>query len=177
MKDSGITGLLNERDLAYLQQRECIEPSSIQFTKEGPYGCFSNFYPQENPIVYHDISYPTNEHFFQAMKTLDASQRKEIAALDEPKKAKFYCSKKANKIVLRSDWEQVKYSIMYWGVKEKFTTNKFCREMLLSTDHKQIIEWTWWGDEIWGMNSNTGIGNNALGKILKMIRDTELATG
>lgn len=42
------------------------------------YSFLSNFYP--TPITDNGIIYPTNEHFFQAMKTTDVEERKKIAA-------------------------------------------------------------------------------------------------
>ena len=46
----------------------------------------SNFY--ESPMTIQGITYPTNEHFFQAMKTLDPSERKKIASAQTPGRAK-----------------------------------------------------------------------------------------
>ena len=45
---------------------------------DGEYAFLSNFY--ESPMTIQGITYPTNEHFFQAMKTLDLSERKKIAS-------------------------------------------------------------------------------------------------
>lgn len=44
---------------------------------DGKYAFLSNFY--HAPFTYDGIEYPTNEHFFQAMKTLDQEERKKIA--------------------------------------------------------------------------------------------------
>jgi Xaa-Pro aminopeptidase len=53
---------------------------------DGEYAFLSNFY--DSPIEKDGIVYPTNEHFFQAMKTLDNEERKKIAAAETPGKAK-----------------------------------------------------------------------------------------
>ena len=52
---------------------------------DGKYAFLSNFY--HAPFTYDGIEYPTNEHFFQAMKTLDQEERKKIAAAASPGKA------------------------------------------------------------------------------------------
>ena len=52
----------------------------IEFEDE--YAFLSNFYP--SPFTHDGITYPTNEHFFQSMKTLDITERKAIAAAETP---------------------------------------------------------------------------------------------
>jgi len=46
----------------------------------------SNFY--DSPFIHDGIVYPTNEHFYQAMKTMSRKERKRIAALQSAGKAK-----------------------------------------------------------------------------------------
>jgi predicted NAD-dependent protein-ADP-ribosyltransferase YbiA (DUF1768 family) len=46
------------------------------------YEFLSNFYP--SPFTVDGIYYPTVEHYFQAMKTLNVEKRKEIAAASTP---------------------------------------------------------------------------------------------
>ena len=73
---------------------------------EGQYAFLSNFFP--SPIIYEGITYPTNEHFFQAMKTLDQEERRAIAAAGTPGKAK----RMGRQVSLRNDWEQVKVDVL-----------------------------------------------------------------
>lgn len=63
----------------------------------GEYDFLSNFYSQE--ITYDGIKYPTNEHAFQAAKTLDLAKRQAIAKLATPGQAK----RAGRKVLLRSD--------------------------------------------------------------------------
>ena len=44
---------------------------------DGHWAFLSNFY--WNEIEFEGITYPTNEHFFQAMKTLNINERRAIA--------------------------------------------------------------------------------------------------
>jgi len=54
------------------------------------------------------VEYPTVEHAFQAMKSLDGSERLVIAALETPGRAK----RAGRKVQLGPDWEQVSESAM-----------------------------------------------------------------
>lgn len=129
---------------------------------DGEYAFLSNFY--ESPIKGDDgITYPTVEHYFQAMKTLNKGQRQEIAAQDTPGKAK----RLGRAVNLRPDWEKVKSDVMRQGVTAKFQIPEL-REQLLATGDAILIEGNWWGDTCWGMCN--GVGENRLGKILMEVR-------
>ena len=115
-------------------------------------------------IVYEGISYPTNEHAFQATKTLDFDKRREIAKLSTPRDAK-----RAGRLLeLRPDWEEVKLGIMFDINSRKFWFHEHLKEKLLLTGDAELIEGNSWGDTFWGVCN--GIGRNELGKILMKIR-------
>jgi len=59
---------------------------------------------------------------------------------------------------------------MWSGLQQKFICPTF-KELLKNTENRQIIEWTWWNDQCWGMFDKTGTGCNALGKLLMKLRD------
>jgi ribA/ribD-fused uncharacterized protein len=69
---------------------------------------------------------------------------------------------------LRSDWEEVKDSIMQCGVLRKFQTNEEIRQILLSTGDEQIIEEAP-HEEYWGSGKD-GNGKNRMGQILMAVR-------
>lgn len=124
----------------------------------------SNFYP--SPISFEDISYPTVEHFYQAMKTEDVTERKLFSKLRTPAEAK-----KAGKILnIRSDWESIKDSIMEEGLRQKFVQGSVLSEMLLATEDVYLEEGNHWGDTYWGVDIRTGYGQNKLGKLLMKLR-------
>jgi len=130
------------------------------------YEFLHNYYP--HLITYEGINYPTNEHAFQAAKTLDIKLRKQIAACETPGKAKEL----GNAIPLRPDWEAVKTGIMEEICRLKFA-DPTLKEQLLATEGCYLIEGNHWGDTCWGMVN--GKGENRLGQILMKIRDEELA--
>ena len=134
---------------------------------DGQYAFLSNFYP--SPFVHDGIAYPTNEHFFQAMKTLDIDERKKIAAAETPGLAK----RMGRKVQLRSDWEKIKVDVMRTGLMLKFTDAALA-EKLLATGDEELVEGNWWHDNTWGnchcpQCSRIG-GRNLLGMLLMELR-------
>ncbi len=110
------------------------------------------------------ITYPTTEHAFQAQKTHDMEERKRIARLLTPRKAK----NAGREVDLREDWENVKIDIMTQVTRLKFRRPDL-RQKLLGTGDAELIESNTWEDKIWGVCN--GVGENHLGKILMKIRD------
>lgn len=129
---------------------------------EGEFAFLSNFYEAE--VEYEGIKYPTNEHAFQAAKSLNPARRLEIAMLDTPGKAK----RAGRNLLLRHDWEQVKYDIMLDIVFAKFYQHPELATKLLATGDAELIEGNWWNDTTWGVCN--GVGSNWLGRILMMVR-------
>lgn len=134
---------------------------------DGQYAFLSNFYP--SPFIHEGIVYPTNEHFFQAMKTLDIDERKKIAAAETPGLAK----RMGRNVQLRSDWEKVKVYYMELGLRLKFA-NKALAEKLIATGDEELVEGNWWCDQTWGScNCPKHIripGRNLLGMLLMELR-------
>lgn len=128
----------------------------------GEFEFLSNFYPSE--IEFEGIRYPTNEHFFQAMKTFDIETRKQIAAAPTPGKAK----RLGRHCLLRPNWEVVKENFMITGLRLKFK-NPELKEKLLATDNAILEEGNWWGDTYWGVCE--GVGKNRLGILLMGLRE------
>ena len=138
---------------------------------DGKYAFLSNFFYA--PFVYDGIIYPTNEHFFQAMKTLDQEKRKQIAEAKTPGAAK----RMGRQVQLREDWEQVKYTAMRVGVERKFDAHPGLAKKLIATGDAILIEGNSWHDNTWGScfcpKCAAIAGNNWLGEIL-MERRKEL---
>ena len=131
---------------------------------DGEYAFLSNFY--EAPFEKGGIVYPTNEHFFQAMKTLDPKERKAIAEASTPGVAK----RMGRKVKLRPDWDQVRLQIMKEGLTLKFVCHKDLAEKLVATGDTYLEEGNWWNDTFWGVCENKG--ENNLGILLMEIRKT-----
>lgn len=143
------------------------------------YRWLSNFWEVE--IEYEGIKYPSVEHYYVALK-INEPQTFEVN--DKPKKfnvqeAREFVSKletpgKAKKlgkeeVTERKDWNDIKISIMEYGLKQKYSQEPF-RTQLIETGDILIQEGNTWNDQEWGVNIDTGEGKNILGKMIMKIR-------
>lgn len=129
----------------------------------------SNF--SGHPVVVDGVEYPTMEHYYQAMKTLDEWQQKRVREAETAKEAK----RLGRGVDLRPDWEAVKLPVMRKGLEVKFTHLTDAGATLLDTGDQGLIEGNDWGDTYWGMVIRDGryVGENWLG-ILLMARRAQL---
>lgn len=125
----------------------------------GKYFFLSNFYPAK--VEYQGYRFENNEAAFQAAKCPE--RMLDFCGLT-PNRAKHL----GRRVPLRSDWELVKYDIMYEVCMAKFTQNPDLFSKLLATGNAELIEGNTWGDRVWGVCH--GVGENHLGKILMRIR-------
>ena len=132
------------------------------------YGFLSNFY--YSPMMIDDLVWETVEHYFQGMKTLIKLDREAIRVSGSPGNAK----KLGRRVILRPDWEKVKYEVMYTGVKSKFQQNEEVHSLLCKTGNTFLEEGNTWHDNVWGNCSCPRCekieGKNALGKTIMQIR-------
>ena len=128
---------------------------------QGEHEFLSNFAASE--IEFEGIVFPTVEHAFQAAKTFNHTGRVLIAAASTPGKAK----RLGRSVSLRADWDEVKYSIMFQLVLQKFQLPAL-EEKLLATGDAILVEGNTWGDKVWGVCD--GEGTNWLGQILMDVR-------
>lgn len=136
--------------------------SIIQF--RGPYRFLSNFYPHVQVI--RGVSYPTNEHWYQASKTTIASERKYIIDAYSPGEAK----RRGRQVTIRPDWKMVDLSYMLMGLRVKYS-DPVLAEKLIRTNDMELIEGNYWGDKYWGVCLKTNCGLNMLGKLSMLVRD------
>jgi ribA/ribD-fused uncharacterized protein len=128
----------------------------------GNYSFLSNFYP--SPILREHVIYPTVEHAFQAMKSLNTDTRLKISQAPGPKQAKYM----GREVLLRLDWDDVKLDVMKDILKVKFSDPKL-KDLLIGTRQAHLAESNTWGDRFWGQVD--GVGHNHLGKLLMQIRE------
>ena len=141
-------------------------PDTINFyLTDAPYGFFSNF--AAYPIEIDDKTWPTSEHYFQAMKFAGTPHEDEIRHEESPMKA-ARMGRDRNR-PLRTDWETVKDDIMRTAVRAKFAQHTSLRDELLLTGDAKIVEHTT-NDAYWG-DGGDGSGRNMLGIILMEIRE------
>lgn len=125
----------------------------------GKWRVLSNFYPIE--IIYEGNRYTSVEHAFQAAKTLDPVEKIKVQICPTPGMAKRI----GKNVTLRTDWEQVKVSIMLELLRQKFSV---IPKILLSTEDQELVEGNTWNDHFWGVCN--GMGENMLGKLLMQVR-------
>lgn len=126
------------------------------------YFFLSNFYPC---LVRLDgITYPSSEHAYVAMKSINHNERIRISKMKKPGDAKKY-----GRTLKRPDWDEIKLDIMYKILLCKFTQNEDLKEKLLSTGDLEIVERNNWNDTFYGVCD--GKGENHLGKLLMKVRE------
>jgi ribA/ribD-fused uncharacterized protein len=132
------------------------------------YRFLSNFY--SSPIRVDDIKWATVEHYFQAQKAFYIGDREMIRLCTSPVLAK----KLGQMIQCRSDWEQVKDSIMLKGLQAKFKLIRKLTAKLLETGDELIVEHNTWHDNYWGdctcKQCEKIEGKNVLGKLIMVVR-------
>lgn len=129
-----------------------------------PNGYMSNFYPSTFIVPQiPGVLWPTNEHFFAAMKTTDKRLWPKFADCSTPLKAK----KMGRSVKLRPDWEQIKISVMVTGLLCKFLQNERLLAQLVDTYPKVLHEDSPY-DQIWGSRNG---GLDLLGKCLVQVRE------
>lgn len=129
------------------------------------YGEFSNF--AAFPIELDGRTWPTSEHYFQALKFLDKTHQEAIRRESSPMKAARMG--RDRKRPLRKDWESVKDEVMRKAVRAKFTQHEDLRSLLIGTGTARLVEHTT-NDAYWG-DGGDGSGRNMLGLILMKLRD------
>jgi hypothetical protein len=73
---------------------------------------------------------------------------------------------------MRPDWNDIKYSVMLDLVRQKFARGNWYSKKLLATGDAYIEEGNTWGDKYWGVDARTGVGENNLGCIIMIVRDS-----
>lgn len=136
----------------------------------GEYEFLSNFFA--HPITLDGETYPTAEHAFQALKTLQPAERLKVRETPTP-----YAVKRVGKrVTLREDWDSLRFDIMERVVRAKFADPALAAR-LCETGDRELIEGNTWRDTTWGcVRAPDGgwKGQNRLGKILMQVR-SELA--
>lgn len=134
---------------------------------KGAYRFLSNFYPAR--VKMGEIEFPTVEHAYQAAKTVDETERREIAAALTPGKAKRH----GREVTLRPDWERIKIQVMLELLRQKFRHPELGASLRLTGD-AVLVKGNNWHDCEWGAcfcNKCLGTGDNMLGQLLMQVRE------
>lgn len=70
----------------------------------------------------------------------------------------------------RDDWYEIRVEIMLDLLRQKFAHPEL-RQMLLDTGDAELLEGNNWGDVFWGVDQDTGEGQNWLGRLLMQVRE------
>jgi ribA/ribD-fused uncharacterized protein len=150
------------------EQAVAVAPNAnvIQFYSNSPtFKELSNFYPAK--ITIDSNTYPTVEHYFQAMKyTTNVDYQDQIRTAKTPAAAKKLGASKV--MPIRGDWEAVREDVMRKALEAKFTQNENLKKLLLSTGTKTLQEASP-TDVYWGIGKS-GKGKNRLGILLMELR-------
>lgn len=121
-------------------------------------------------LKYDGKVFPTSEHAYQAMKTLDPIEYRAIGTAPTAGEAK----RLGRKATLRPDWENIKFDVMLDILRIKFG-DPWMRAHLMETDDAILVEGNSWHDQIYGdcgcgRRSCAFPGKNMLGKLLMQVR-------
>jgi N-glycosidase YbiA len=137
---------------------------AIKFYKtKDPYGFMGN-YSRYRFYVY-DRWWSCVEAPYQAMKTFDRAEQDAIQQAKTSNEARLL----GQKVSFRSDWDQVKDSVMKECLMAKFLQHKDIRDQLMATGQEELIEDSP-VDYYWGCGKD-GSGKNMLGKLLMEVRE------
>lgn len=155
------------------KKKKKVEKKQIQFNyKITEFAWLSNFLPCCIEMKDEDGKrhlFASAEHAFQFFKTDNQLHREKILNAVGASKARYWGSEKSG-CPIRSDWEEVKSSIMTKVLTAKFKQNSVLKKRLLATGSDELVELAPWDKEgYWGVN-NSGEGNNKTGKILMKVR-------
>jgi ribA/ribD-fused uncharacterized protein len=134
------------------------------YSTRDEYGEFSNF--AAFPFCLDGKTWPTSEHYFQALKFDDSAYREKIRTSNSPMIAARLG--RSRNVKIRRDWESAKLDVMRRAVRAKFEAHEDLQTLLLSTGDKKIVEAAT-RDDFWGCGAD-GSGKNWLGRILMELR-------
>lgn len=144
----------------------------LSFAKTtGKFGGFSNMAPNYVLFV-NEINVPSVEALYQACKfTFYPEIQRQIIEAGNPMIAKKIS--RSHQALVRSDWEQIKFTVMEWCVRLKLLQNwdKF-GGLLRESGSSVIVEYSK-KDNVWGSvqkDGDTLEGQNFLGRLLMQIR-------
>ena len=141
-----------EQDVIYLSRTDVNEPLSS----------FSRF-----GFELEGVTWPSVEHYFQAMKFEDEVYREVIRAADHPRKARRMGRTRLKK--LRRDWHDVRRVIMVRAVYTRCRQHPEVASRLLDTGSSKLVENNSY-DYFWGCGRDRR-GHNNYGRVLMAVRD------
>ena len=121
------------------------------------------------PFDLDNATWPSSEHYFQAMKFNDASLREAIRHAASAKEAQQMGRKRNMRKHMRDDWSNVKTTVMTRAIYIQCRSDDDKAQALLGTGGVQIIENHGY-DYYWGCGRDRR-GANHFGKVLMNVRN------
>lgn len=106
------------------------------------------------------------EAAFQSAKSLDPYERRRFTEMNG-----VAAKREGRKLTLRRDWEMVKDEIMEEIVLAKFSQNPKLAKKLTDTGDMELVYGNRLKETYWGVDEESGVGENRLGKILMKVRE------
>lgn len=150
------------------------QPDDIMWIFDGEWSILDNFaqLPIEINIGWGQKVYRTSEHAFAAAKARSPMNSESIRLSTSPGIAKD----RGRSCNLKSNWEDIKFRVMWHVLHHKFGQHPDACKVLLQTNNRLIFEGNTWDDRVWGIVRRPGStrweGRNALGSMLMEIRGT-----
>jgi ribA/ribD-fused uncharacterized protein len=136
---------------------------TIKFYKTNdPFGFMNNF--KKARMFIYGRWWNNVEAPYQSMKTDVQSEKDAIWAAKTPREARDL----GQKVTINSNWDEVKYLVMYECVLAKFLQHSDLRKQLIDTKQEELMEDSPI-DYYWGCGKD-GTGQNNLGKVLIQVR-------
>jgi ribA/ribD-fused uncharacterized protein len=138
-------------------------PNSPIVRFAGAYKWLSNFWMEE--FEFDGRIWPSSEHAYQAMKSMDWDVQERIRAAETPREAKNL----GMAVDIRPRWDDMRAGLMFAILRAKFYQSEHLKAKLLKTGDADLIEGNTWGDQFFGFCR--GRGENWLGDILMQLRE------
>eukprot|EP01062_Namystynia_karyoxenos_P005602 TRINITY_DN11940_c0_g1_i1.p1 TRINITY_DN11940_c0_g1~~TRINITY_DN11940_c0_g1_i1.p1 ORF type:complete len:1259 (+),score=300.12 TRINITY_DN11940_c0_g1_i1:94-3870(+) len=130
----------------------------------GEWGQLCSFWPSEFEVG--GLTFRSVEHYFQSMKFEGTPHMDEVRLSSTPEEAR--AKGKDRSRPLRTDWDQVRETVMLQGLRAKFSQCKNCYEVLMRTGSRKLL-FCDSADDYWGIGP-AGTGKNTLGEMLMLVR-------
>lgn len=118
-------------------------------------------------IVLDGIEYPSTEHAYMSAKCSNPTWKKVCA---NPTITCGQIKFLGGTVKLVDNWNDIKLDVMTDCIQQKFVQEPY-RTMLIETGDQFLQEGNNWGDLIWGVDIETGEGQNLLGKLIMNVRE------
>jgi len=142
------------------------EPFTI-FTHQKGFEFLSNMRPYS--IVAFGKKFRASENLYQFSKLPDELHKEYVDRFT--KMHPFVARKITRKLPVREDWEEIKLQVMFEVLKLKFYQHPYLIKQLLDIEGP-LAEFNTWKDTYWGYDINLKKGENHLGKLFMLLRDS-----